>query len=257
MTNPQIEAARAYEKLFVPALFQQWTDDVLDLARVGKGDRVLDIACGTGVLARAAAERGATVTGLDLNPGMLAVARELAPDLTWVQGSADELPFEDNCFDAVVSQFGMMFFPDRVGALREMMRVSTPSGHQAVAVWDRLEQNGAYVEEVELLERLAGERAADALRAPFVLGDRDHLKALALTVGIQQANVATLVHDAVFPSIDTMVEADLRGWLPVMGVHLDEATIREILEAAPEALAPYQAPSGEVIFPSTVLVLHA
>src|SRR5512134_2443995 len=151
----QIDAATAYEALFVPALFGQWTPRVADAAQIERGQRVLDVACGTGVLAREAVARtGSTgqVAGLDPVPGMLVVAKQLAPSVEWREGVAELLPFADRAFDAVVSQFGLMFFTDRHRALREMLRVLTPGGRLAVAVWDSLASNPAYAAEVALLE---------------------------------------------------------------------------------------------------------
>src|SRR5262245_6199314 len=102
-----------------------------DAVRIRPGERVLDVACGTGVLARQAASRvgsEGSVAGVDPSPGMLAVAKRLAPAIAWRQGTAEALPFEDGSFDAVVSQFGMMFFADRGRAIREMLRVLIPGG---------------------------------------------------------------------------------------------------------------------------------
>lgn len=251
--HDQIAAATAYEELHVPALFQQWTARVLDAAQVKPGHRVLDVACGTGVLAREAAARvGASgmVAGVDPGAGMLALAERLAPSVEWRQGTAESLPYSDRNFDAVVSQFGLMFFTDRREALREMVRVLAPGGHLAVAVWDALENSAAYPIEVELLERIAGQGAADALRAPFVLGDRQELIALFESAGVPAAVVTTHSGTARFPSIRTMVEADLRGWLPVMGVVLQEKQIQRILEEAQSALARYVTAEGHVVFDS-------
>jgi len=125
----QIEAAKAYEAFFVPALFGQWAVKVLDAAHIQVGQRVLDVACGTGVLARAAITRigsGGQVVGIDPNPGMVAVARQFEPRVEWREGVAESLTFPNNSFDAVVSQFGLMFFTDRPQAIREMMRVLAP-----------------------------------------------------------------------------------------------------------------------------------
>src|SRR5512145_434633 len=118
-----IEAANAYEALFVPAIFAQWPPILADAARIQPGQRALDVACGTGALAREVVRRtGANghVAGLDANPGMLAVARRIAPTVEWHEGRAESLPFADGSFDAVVSQFALMFFTDRRQALREM-----------------------------------------------------------------------------------------------------------------------------------------
>ena len=238
----QIEAAKAYESLFVPALFEQWTGRVADAARVHTGQRVLDVACGTGALARHVAGRvgaGGAVTGLDANAGMLEVARERAPTIDWRRGTAESLPFEAASFDAVVSQFGLMFFTDRARAVREMLRVLKPGGRLAVAVWDSLENNPLYAAEVDLLARLAGQAAADALEAPFAIGDRNALAAVFADAGAATAEIATHAGRARFPSLHVVLEADLRGWLPMVGLILPEDTIGRVLAAADDELGEY------------------
>lgn len=256
----QIEAASAYQDLHVPALFQEWAARVADTAGLRPGHRVLDVACGTGVLALEAAARvgaAGSVAGLDANPGMLAVARNLAPHIEWREGDASALPYPDGHFDAVVSQFGLMFFDGRSEALREMVRVLAPGGRLAVAVWDSLANSPAYAISVALLEELAGAEAADALRAPFVLGDPDQLDALFREAGVASLEIATQHGTARFPSIRTMVEADLRGWLPVMGVVLDDDRIARILDAAEDALAGFVTDDGAVEFDSPALIVSA
>lgn len=246
-----VDAARAYEGLFVDALFGQWPPMVAESARIGPGQRVLDVACGTGVLARdAAARTGPTgyVAGVDPGPGMLAIARELAPNVDWRQGVAESLPFADGSFDAVGCQFGLMFFSERRRALGEMLRVLRPHGHLVVVTWDAVENIPAYADEVALLERVAGSRAAAALRAPFVLGDRDKLAGLVLAAGGAAVSVTTHRGTARFPSVRVMVEADLRGWLPVMGVALDEPAIDRVLRDAESVLGEYVKPDGRVEF---------
>jgi SAM-dependent methyltransferase len=258
--DDQIAGARAYESLHVPALFEQWCPRVLNAAGVDTSHRVLDVACGTGVLARGAAARVGPegyVVGVDPGRGMLAVAEALAPDIEWREAAAESLPYADHRFDAVVSQFGLMFFSDRTQALREMCRVLKPGGNLAVAVWESLENSEAYPIEVELLERMAGTAAADALRAPFVLGDTDELSALFEGAGLESVGIETANGTARFPSISAMVEADLRGWLPVMGVFLDEELIRDILEEAETALAQYVADNGEVVFNAPAHIVTA
>ncbi|MDT8387461.1 MAG: methyltransferase domain-containing protein [Thiogranum sp.] len=256
--DEQIAGARAYEALHVPALFKQWCPRVLDAAGVASGDRVLDVACGTGVLAREAMIRvgpAGSVAGVDLGHGMIAVAKELAPGIEWQECAAESLPFPDRSFDAVVSQFGLMFFADRSQALREMVRVLKPGARLAVAVWDSLDRSEAYPEEVQLLQRLAGKEAADALRAPFVLGDKDELIALFEASGVKSVGVETYTGPARFPGVRTMIEADLRGWLPVMGVVLQEAQIDGILDEAEEVLAEYVSADGMVVFNSSAHIV--
>jgi len=256
----QIDAASAYEALFVPALFGQWAPKVADAAQIQPGQRVLDVACGTGILAREAASRvgsNGRVAGIDPSPGMIAVAERLAPAVEWREGVAESLPFPDQSFDAVVSQFGLMFFTDRSQALREMMRVLAPGGRLAVAVWDSLDHIPAYASEVALLEQTAGQGAADALRAPFVLGNRKDLATLSSEVGMASTEITTHDGAAQFPSIRTMVEADLRGWLPVMGVILTEDQIGRILQEAEHALSAYANADGQVTFPLSAHIVTA
>jgi SAM-dependent methyltransferase len=246
MTNQiirrDLDAATGYQEVLVPALMQEWAPRVVDAAGISPGDRVLDVACGTGVLTREAARRagpGGAVTGLDLSPEMLAVAARLSPELRWQQGSADALPFPDQSFDAVVSQFGLMFFPDPVAGLREMMRGLVPGGRLAVAVWGSLDVTPAYAAEVELVDRLAGRAAGDAMRAPFALGYPERMAELCTAAGITGARVAMQPGRGRFPSIRTMVEVDVRDWLRIVGITLDEDLIQTVLRESETALRPF------------------
>jgi SAM-dependent methyltransferase len=257
-SEEQVAAAIAYEELFVKGLFEEWTTSVLDAARINSSHRVLDVGCGTGVLARKAAIRigpKGFAAGIDPNPGMLAVAEQLAPTVEWWQGTAESLPFQNQSFDAAVSQFSLMFFSDREKAISEMLRIIKPQGQIAVAVWDSIDRIPAYGAEVDLLERIAGKRSADALRAPFVLGNEQDLAALFRNAGATSVEIATQRGTARFPSIRMMVEADLRGWLPVMDVVLSEEKIQHILEEAQEALSPYLNSDGSVVFDSSAHIV--
>jgi SAM-dependent methyltransferase len=137
-------AAERYERVLVPAIFTPWAADLVALAKLRPGERVLDVACGTGVVARLAAERVGPeghITGLDLNEGMLEVARSQpipagAAAVAWVQSSALGMRVPDSSFDVVLCQQGIQFFPDRPQALREMIRVLVPSGRVFTSVWE-------------------------------------------------------------------------------------------------------------------------
>lgn len=251
LTDPEVEAAWAYEDLHVQALFKQWAEPVLAAAKVGTGDHVLDVACGTGIGARTAIELVATtgsVTGLDVGPALLTVAEAIEPRVTWTEGDACALPFDDDQFDATISEFGLMFFPDRAKAIAEMTRCTKPGGRVVVAVWEALERSDAYPITVDILQRRAGDAAAAALRAPFVLGDTDELRQIAAAAGASSVTIDTQMGVGRFPSVRSMVEADLRGWLPVMGVTLEEELIGEILTEAEAALERYVTPEGTMVF---------
>jgi SAM-dependent methyltransferase len=240
-------AAEVYEQFYIPALFREWTAPMVEAARVEAGQRVLDVACGTGILARALAERvgpRGAVVGLDVNPAMLDVARRVAPGIEWRQGEAERLPFPDKSFDAALCQFGLMFFRDRHAAIREMMRVVRPGGRVAVAVWDTLERTPGYAAVVALLARLFGEETAGALRAPFVLGDTRALRSLFAEAGAPDVAVATRTGTGRFPSIRAWVHADVKGW--TAADLIDEAGYDRLLAEAERELRRFATPDGSV-----------
>lgn len=255
-----IEAGRGYETLFVPALFEPWTTHLVEAAGIRPGMQVLDVACGTGVLARRAlAETGPSggVTGLDPAPGMLAVAEEIEPAIDWHLCGAESMDLNDEAFDTVVSQFGLMFVEDRRKAADEMLRVLRAGGNLAVAVWDSVGQNPAYADLIDLLDREVSAAAADALRLPFCLGEPDEVTAILGQSGFSDIGVDTRVGQARFPSIRHMVEAELRGWLPLFDIHLEETVIADVLEASGEWLRRYEAASGEAVFPTSAHIITA
>ena len=256
--SDELTPAEAYETSMVPALFREWPPRVLAAARVAPGDRILDVACGTGVLARAALERvgsEGSVAGLDLNPGMLAVAERLEPAVEWREGSAEALPWADGTFDAVVSQFGLMFFPDRRRALSEMVRVVGAGGRLSIAVWDALERTPAYAAEVAIIERVSGRRAAAPLTLPFALGDPAALRALFEEAGIGPVTIERHVGQGRFPDVRSMVAADVLGWLPMVGVQLPEDEVEQILAESEEELREFVAEDGSVAFEMPALIV--
>ncbi len=127
-------APENYERFFVPTIGAPLAADLVDAAELRPGEQVLDVACGTGIVARLAAQRvgpGGTVIGVDVNPGMLALARATQPsDMTmeWHEAGAERMPLPDGRFDAVLCQMGLQFMEDRLGALREMRRVLKDGG---------------------------------------------------------------------------------------------------------------------------------
>ena len=135
-----------YDRHLGPLLFEPYARDLAGRLEIGAGGRVLETAAGTGILTRALARAlpaGAAITATDLNQPMLDLAaRRLdAPNVTWRQADALSLPFGDGTFDAVVCQFGVMFFPDKVAGFAEARRVLKPGGRFLFNVWDRIGEN--------------------------------------------------------------------------------------------------------------------
>jgi len=255
-----VEAGRGYESLFVPALFEQWTKHLIEGASIREGSHVLDIACGTGVLARDALSRtgpGGRVVGVDPAPGMLAAAKEIEPKIDWILCGAEALELDDETFDCVISQFGMMFFQDRQKSAEEMFRVLKPGGSLAIAVWNSVEQNPAYADIIAVLQEQVGTAAADALRLPYSLGNTDEVIAVLDKSGFTSIRVETKVERARFPSSRHMVEAELRGWLPLFDIFLSDAEIDKVLIESDGTLSKYAGPSGEAMFPTSAHVIIA
>lgn len=251
--------AEVYEEFFVPALFQQWGRRVAAEAGIEPGERVLDVACGTGVLACAAAEivgPGGAVVGLDPNEEMLAVARRKSVRVEWQVGRAEALPFPDESFDAVVSQFGFMFFEDRRAALREMLRVLRPGGRLAVAVCDALEHSPGYAALAELLQRLFGDSVADAFRAPFVLGDPELLLAICREAEVAEAKVMQHLGTVRFASIKSLISTE-RACVWTLGGMLDDAQFERLQKDAEQALRAFVTADGAVAFSMPTLIVTA
>ncbi len=250
LTTGQVStsAARVYENQYVPALFGQWPERLLERAGLGSAERVLDVACGTGVFAREAARRvgPANVTAIDINPDMLAVAAEMGPGIRWETGSAEALPFDDGSFDVVGCQFALMFFGDRVRALREMWRVLAPGGRLVVATWDALEASPGYGAWVQLIEDELGHDAGAGLRSPFILGDTNELRDLFAAAGIPVVAIDTVDGWGSFASVDEWVEIDVRGW--VLSDHVDESVLEGLQAKARERLAEFVDEEGRPAF---------
>lgn len=251
--------AEIYDTQFVPALFAHWGPIVVDLAGVKIGDRVLDVACGTGAATLAAVEKAGPsghVVGLDANPEMLAVARRKPTLVEWVHGTAEALPMPDDDFDAVISQFGFMFFEDQAGALREMMRVLRPGGRIAVAVCDTVENSPGYGTFAKLLDRLFGSHVGDAFRAPFALGDADKLHAICREAGIMDATVTRHTEAVRFNSIAAMVSAE-RACVWTLGGVLDEDQFARLLAESERELEPFVTGDGGIRFDMPSLIVTA
>ena len=251
-------AAEVYDDFFLPALFAAWVPRVVAIAALQPGQRVVDVACGTGVLAMEAAlatSPGGQVVGIDLNPGMLAVARRKAPQISWLEAPAEALPLEAESFDAAVSQFGLMFFEDQQAAMEEMWRVVRPRGRLAIAVWDSLDNTPGYSAITSLLARLFGDDVAALLKSPYSLGDPNALRALFARSGVTDLEVQRMPGEACFPSIRAWMHSDVRGW--TLANELDDEQYERLVAEAEVELSRFVTDDGSVRFAHPALIATA
>jgi ubiquinone/menaquinone biosynthesis C-methylase UbiE len=244
----------------VPAIFEPWGRDLLDTVAPATGMRLLDVACGTGIVARLAASRvGPTgrVAALDANETMLAVARthpaHAGGSIEWHHGDATHLPFAEAAFDIVVCQQGLQYMTDRLAALREMRRVLAPRGRLALSIFRRSLGH-------ETLRRAAaphvGETAAAVVMEPFSFPDVDALCALIEQAGLPNAHLQAKTLTARFPSIDGFIEYQLGGRLASAAGKLSGAARAALVDALREAFVPYSGSNG-VEFPMEANVVLA
>lgn len=198
-TRPPITLPEMYERWLVASLFRPFAEALLDRVGLRSGEHVLDVACGTGIVARLARGRagaGARIVGVDLSPQMLAVARNVAPDIDWREGNATELPVAaGETFDVVLCQQGLQFFPDRPAAARAMHRVLAPSGRLGVATWRPLDDVPFFAALHRIAERHVGP-VVDQRHAFGIAGDLERLLGEA---GFHDVRVETVTRTVRFP----------------------------------------------------------
>jgi ubiquinone/menaquinone biosynthesis C-methylase UbiE len=253
--------AESYESYMVPALFAPWASYLVQSANPQPGERVLDVACGTGIVARRIAPHVGShgmIVGLDHNPNMLAVAHAAAKQqgltIEWHEGRAEKLLFPNDNFDLVLCQFGLMLFTDRRAALTEMHRVLKTSGRVVLSVWQRLGLHPFY----QMLHNVSQRRlGTSGVEDAFALGDVDELRKLLMEAGFRGVEIEPVSIIARFPDPKEFLawEIDIDpATIPAMQ-HLDAQAQRAIMEAIREDM---QAPLHEVMQDGQVVIpFHA
>jgi SAM-dependent methyltransferase len=247
------QSTLSYAECLVPLLFGPWAHDLVAHANLATGERVLDLACGTGavaVLARQKVGPAGAVWGLDRNPQMLQHARARKTDLPieWRQGGAEELPFEDGNFDVVLCQQGFQFFSEREAAARELSRVLDAQGRALASVWANSGRNPWAAAAIAALESLCPEQA-EGMRKPFSMGSGEDLAALFLDF-FDEVRMDTVQMDLMLP--DAVEFA--RGFVAALPFAGQVSAHSDALAAQiAERLEPYRR-DGMVVVPSEVQI---
>jgi ubiquinone/menaquinone biosynthesis C-methylase UbiE len=251
--HARLAAAELYERELVPSAFRESAIHLADVAQIRSGDRVLDVGCGTGVVARECARRvggAGSVVGLDMSEEMLTVARRTAPDIPFVRGDATAIPFDQASFDRVLCQFALMFFPDRTRSVAEMWRVTALGGRLAVSVSGRLEDSPVNMVLAELIRQHVGDAGYHAVGSIYALGDPADIEATFASAGIDDISVETEWGITRSPSLDAFVHTEIRSWAPLSELFDDDALASLIRDSRRE-LAFSVTYGGQVEFRSS------
>ena len=244
----------------VPAMFARWAKVLLELVAPQPGERVLDLACGTGIVARTAApmvQPGGEVFGVDINPAQIATARSINSSIKWREGDAGSLPFTDQEFDLVVCQQGFQFFPDRVQAVKEIHRVLRPGGRVGIAVWSSIDEFPGYLALVHALRRRVGSSAVRPMYDLSALSDSSKFSRIFTEGRFPNADVVTLSNDAIFTSAEEFTRAIVVGSIMRRtDTQFSEDTLGLMAADVAAELAPYLKGNG-LRFPMEAHVLTA
>lgn len=254
-------AAVLYERYAVPYVLGPWAPQLIDLAALRPGERVLDLACGTGLIARLAAPRvGSTgkVTGIDFNAGMLAVARALpppsGPTIAWREESAIALKLPDASIDVVLCQQGLQFFPDKLKALCEMHRVMEPGGRVLISVW---KSAGPYnVAIAEALEQYTSKETATKYRLSRKVPNADELHRWLIQAGFCDVSVFPSTMKIRLPNFELFVLQHL-STTPVAGAvaHLSDAKRSALARKVHTSLHSFADDDGVAVPDETNIVM--
>lgn len=256
--------ARNYERFLVPALMDPWADRLVGAVGTRAGHRVLDLACGTGIVARHAARHvgpSGSVEGVDVNPSMLAVAREVTadvePEIGWHEAPADDLPFPDESFDVAICQQGVQFFADRAAALAELHRVTAPGGRLGISTCRSITHQPGYAVLMDVLTRHVGVHAGEILRSPYALGELEDLRGLVQQAGFRDVHITIAVSALRAPTPRAFLEGETAS-SPLGDIvdALDEDVIDAVLADLTDGLLPHTDDDG-VAFPFETIVLTA
>lgn len=223
---------------------------LIDAAAISPGVAVLDVACGTGFVARTAADRGATpVVGADINPAMLATARRRNDDVTWVEASALDMPFDDREFDVAICSQGVQFFPEPVVGIREMARVAS---RLVVTAWSARSVVPWFDAHIPMLTELCG---VDPALMDMSFNQENHVRDWFIDAGLRP-EINALETSATLPTDFSISYLSALPWgKPFFGLDADDR--HAALAGISERLTAYKLESGDMTIPFRAFLVTA
>jgi ubiquinone/menaquinone biosynthesis C-methylase UbiE len=232
-----------YDRYLGPVLFDPYAKDLVARVNVSEGASVLELACGTGIVTRRLRDHLSPATKLvasDLNEAMMSYAAakfRAEESLEWRQADATELPFAAQSFDAVVCQFGLMFFPDKARAAGEVHRVLAPGGSFLFNVWDAIEHNDLARTAHETIAKFFEDSPPDFYQVPFSFHDHETIRSLLSSAGFSEIEVALISLPSIAPSARDLTKGLVHG-NPIINAirERNESRIPEIESSVAEAV---------------------
>lgn len=204
-----------YERYLGPFLFEPYALDLVSRLQDKKYANILEIACGTGRVTKhlARSVKHDTITATDLNADMISVAKNIVQNDTikWMPADAMALPFDDDSFDLVVMQFGIMFFPDKEKGLREAYRVLKHGGKLIYNTWDKAEANEAIHEGRVIIESYFGDDPPVFYNIPFSMYDDRELTTLTRRAGFKNITTTLVKKEGISPSAADLAKGMVEG----------------------------------------------
>lgn len=235
--------AENYEKYMGPMFFVPYAEDTASRLTNGKINSLLEVACGTGQVTRLLRKKlgDAAIIATDLNPGMIEVAKKIVnvkDNIEWQTADAQELPFEDNSFDAVICQFGLMFVPDKQKAVNEAFRVLKTGGRFIFTTWDKIEFSPFTKIVRDTALTFFKEDPPDFYDVPFSMYETAEMESLMSIAGFNNIKVENVKHTGYSESAESAVKGLTQGTPAYLAIcERDESLLPEIQKAAGEKIS--------------------